>query len=253
MNGRPPTQPPSLPPSADQTMEEDKPLKKMAEAFNELSIRLDQFPEGEEARLELSPFSNACSLVSPLFRCLGIAFKFAELDYVAKFKFVTNVWFDLSCILMWLPDMYLYDSFKVNDLAGASKSISVLPLMMDDDVKSDCVRKAGSHTRNLLRVKRGIDMVKVLFEHIISTQGNSLKEPASKAYAQVFSPYHGWAIRKAVAAGMYALPTKAQLLNKLNEDETSARIQMQNFVASAALVVKYIDQLFISRGLGTDW
>ncbi|XP_042066219.1 accelerated cell death 11-like [Salvia splendens] len=206
-------------------MEEDKPLKKMAEAFNELSIRLDQFPEGEEARLELSPFSNACSLVSPLFRCLGIAFKFAELDYVAK----------------------------VNDLAGASKSISVLPLMMDDDVKSDCVRKAGSHTRNLLRVKRGIDMVKVLFEHIISTQGNSLKEPASKAYAQVFSPYHGWAIRKAVAAGMYALPTKAQLLNKLNEDETSARIQMQNFVASAALVVKYIDQLFISRGLGTDW
>lgn len=58
----------------------------------------------------------------------------------------------------------------MNDLAGASKSISVLPLMMDDDVKSDCVRKAGSHTRNLLRVKRGIDMVKVLFEHIISTQ-----------------------------------------------------------------------------------
>lgn len=49
-------------------------------------------------------------------------------------------------------------------------------------------------------------------------RGNSLKDPASKAYAQVFAPYHGWAIRKAVAAGMYALPTKAQLLNKLNED-----------------------------------
>lgn len=31
--------------------------------------------------------------------------------------------------------------------------------MMDDDIKADCVRKAGSHTRNLLRVKRGIDMV----------------------------------------------------------------------------------------------
>lgn len=49
-------------------------------------------------------------------------------------------------------------------------------------------------------------------------RGNSLKDPASKAYAQVFAPHHGWAIRKAVAAGMYALPTKAQLLNKLNED-----------------------------------
>jgi hypothetical protein len=49
-------------------------------------------------------------------------------------------------------------------------------------------------------------------------RGNSLKGPASKAYAQVFAPHHGWAIRKAVAAGMYALPTKTQLLKKLNED-----------------------------------
>lgn len=47
---------------------------------------------------------------------------------------------------------------------------------------------------------------------------NSLNDPASKAYAQVFAPYHGWVIRKAVAAGMYALPTKVQLLKKLNED-----------------------------------
>ena len=78
-------------------MDEDKPLKKMAEAFKELSIRLDQFPEGEEARLELSPFSNACSLVSPLFRCLGIAFKFAELDYVAK---VIQILFNFSCCFM---------------------------------------------------------------------------------------------------------------------------------------------------------
>lgn len=49
-------------------------------------------------------------------------------------------------------------------------------------------------------------------------RGNSLRDPASKAYAQVFAPHHGWAIRKAVAAGMYALPTKEQLLKKLNED-----------------------------------
>lgn len=45
-----------------------------------------------------------------------------------------------------------------------------------------------------------------------------MKGPASTAYAKVFAPHHGWAIRKAVAAGMYALPTKAQLLRKLNED-----------------------------------
>ncbi|KAK6130496.1 hypothetical protein DH2020_035754 [Rehmannia glutinosa] len=180
-------------------MEEEKTLKKMAEAFKELANTINQCPDGEEARLELGPFSRACSLVSPLFRCLGIAFKFAELDYVAK----------------------------VNDLVEASTSISVLPVMVDGDIEADCVRRGGSHTRNLLRVKRGIDMVKVLFEHIISSEGNSLKDPASNAYAQVFAPYHGWAIRKAVAAGMYALPTKAQLLNKLNEDDLSSTLNTE--------------------------
>jgi len=52
-------------------------------------------------------------------------------------------------------------------------------------------------------------------------RGNSLRDPASKAYEQVFAPHHGWAIRKAVSAGMYALPTKEQLLKKLNEDGKS--------------------------------
>lgn len=47
---------------------------------------------------------------------------------------------------------------------------------------------------------------------------NSLKDPASRSYTQVFAPYHAWPIRKAVSAGMYALPTKSQLLHKLNED-----------------------------------
>lgn len=51
-----------------------------------------------------------------------------------------------------------------------------------------------------------------------------MKDPASEAYAQVFAPHHGWAIRKAVAVGMYALPTREQLLKKLNEDGESVNL-----------------------------
>lgn len=58
----------------------------------------------------------------------------------------------------------------MNDLAEASKSITTLHTMMDQDIQANCVRKAGSHTRNLLRVKRGLDMVKVLFEEIIASE-----------------------------------------------------------------------------------
>ncbi|XP_065882268.1 accelerated cell death 11 [Euphorbia lathyris] len=199
----------------------DKPLRKISEAFKELAVAVNsQTPD-----LEVGSFSHACSLVSPLFGCLGIAFKFAEMDYVAK----------------------------VRDLSNASKSIGTLQGLLDKDLKENCVRKAGSHSRNLLRVKRGLDMVKVLFEQIIITEGESLKEAASKAYAEVFAPHHGWAIRKAVGAGMYALPTKAQLLNKLNENESSAKVEMEYYVAASAPVILYIDKLFLSKDLGIDW
>ncbi|XP_071724946.1 accelerated cell death 11 [Rutidosis leptorrhynchoides] len=203
---------------------EKKPLRKMADAFKELSNTLNNNTQPNK-ELAVAPFSHACSLVSPLFGCLGIAFKFAEMDYVAK----------------------------VRDLADASENIVTLNAMLDRDIEAKTVRRGGSHTRNLLRVKRGIDMVKMLFEQILATEGNSLRDPASKAYAHVFAPYHGWAIRKAVGAGMYALPTKAQLLKKLNEDECSAKVQMHNYVTSSAPVIAYIDNLFISRELGTDW
>ena len=42
--------------------------------------------------------------------------------------------------------------------------------MVELDIQKDTVRTVGSHTRNLLRVKRGIDMVKVLFEKMLVTE-----------------------------------------------------------------------------------
>ncbi|CAL9158774.1 unnamed protein product [Musa hybrid cultivar] len=199
----------------------EKPLRRIAEAFEGLA----EAANCKTASMEVAPFSRACSHVSVLFGCLGIAFKFAEMDYVAK----------------------------VEDLSKASNSISTLHSLLELDIQQDSVRQAGSHSRNLLRVKRGLDMVKILFEQILVTDGNSLRDPTSKAYAKVFAPHHGWAIRKAVAAGMYALPTKAQLLKKLNEDEASAKIQMESYIRTSAPVIVYIEELFNSRQLGIDW
>jgi len=59
---------------------------------------------------------------------------------------------------------------QVDDLLEASNSISTLPSMVEIDIQKDTVRAVGSHTRNLLRVKRGIDMVKVLFEKMLVTE-----------------------------------------------------------------------------------
>jgi len=80
-----------------------KPLRKIAEAFKELEATINS----QSQEVEVAPFSHACSLVSPLFGCLGIAFKFAEVDYVAKVIFhfyslpTTHFFFSIyNCLIL---------------------------------------------------------------------------------------------------------------------------------------------------------
>ncbi|XP_078179273.1 accelerated cell death 11-like [Carex rostrata] len=200
---------------------EEKPLRKIAAAFDPLA---DVANSGSVV-MELRAFSRACAHVSVVFGSLGIAFKFAEKDYVSK----------------------------VDDLIEASKSISTLENMIELDIQQDCVRQDGSHTINLLRVLRGLDLMRVLYEELIKSDGNSLRDAASVAYEKVFAHHHSWAVRKAVAAGMLALPSKSQLLKRLNEDEGSAKVEMQSFVRTSVPVIKYVEELFNSRQLGIDW
>ena len=56
------------------------PLSAIADAFEELA---DKLQNGKE-EFRLKAFCDACDLVSVLFNSLGIAFKFAEIEYCAK-------------------------------------------------------------------------------------------------------------------------------------------------------------------------
>ncbi|KAJ4746278.1 Accelerated cell death 11 [Rhynchospora pubera] len=135
----------------------------------------------------------------------------------------------------------------------ASNSIATLNDMIELDIQHGRVRELGSHTRNLLKVKRGLDVIKTLFEEIIKLEGNSLRNAASVAYTKVFALHHGQDIRKAVDAAMHAVPPKSQLFQLLNEDEDSAKVKMQRFIRASGPVIEYIEELFISRQLGIDW
>ncbi|KAJ7943176.1 Accelerated cell death 11 [Quillaja saponaria] len=203
------------------------PLSDISKAFEGLGkfIKERENRSNEEEDLRLDTFCKACSLVSVLFGCLGLAFKFAELEYVAK----------------------------VRDLVEASKTFDTLQDILDLDVANNTVKTQGSHSRNLRRVRQGLDLIRVLFEQFILTEDYSLKEVASTAYAQVCAPYHTWAVRTAVSAGMYALPTRDQLLRKLNESNTSAEKKMRRYINASLPVIKYIDNLYLSRNISLDW
>ncbi|CAJ1977554.1 unnamed protein product [Sphenostylis stenocarpa] len=210
-------------PEMDESEVIDEPLSAIAEAFEELSKKMKENDKVVDIRLDT--FCEASSLVSVLFRCLGLAFKFAELEYVAKLE----------------------------GLVEASKTCPTLPDILNLDVASDTVKTSGSYSRNLRRVRQGLDLVRAIFEQLLSTDDTSLKEVASTAYGQVCAPYHTWAVRTAVYAGMYTLPTREQLLMKLNETEQSAEKKMRRYIAASLPIIEYIDQLYLSRNITLDW
>ncbi|KAL1553562.1 ACD11 protein-like [Salvia divinorum] len=199
------------------------PLSAVAGAFEDLcaTVNAGSF----DGDLDLKSFCDACSLVSVLFTCLGTAFKFAELEYCAK----------------------------VGGLKGAIKTHLTLNRIIDYDIKQGTVRTQGSLTRQLRRVRQGIDLISTLFKNFLNSDDPSLKEAASSAYAKTCAPYHTWAVRTAAAAGMYALPTREQLLVKLNKTHQSAEREMRRFIKASDPIIEYIDKLYTVRNISLDW
>lgn len=67
------------------------PLTSIVEAFEELAKFLQTQQQQQQQRLSLDTFCQASSLVSILFSCLGLAFKFAEMEYVSKVPFLSSI------------------------------------------------------------------------------------------------------------------------------------------------------------------
>ncbi|VVB09763.1 unnamed protein product [Arabis nemorensis] len=208
------------------------PLSVITEAFEDLADllkprwkeRSEEEEEGDGLRLEA--FCSACTHVSVLFGCLGFAFKFAEMEYVSKVK----------------------------DLVEASKTFDTLQNILDLDVEKETVKTPGSHSRNLRRVRQGLDLIRAIFEQFLITDHEySLKDAATTAYTEVCAPFHTWAVRTAVYAGMYTLPSRDQLLLRLNETDQSVEKNMRRYMEASRPIIEYIDKLYIERNIKLDW
>ncbi|KAG5411342.1 hypothetical protein IGI04_007661 [Brassica rapa subsp. trilocularis] len=192
--------------------------KGIADAFKELAVLVNT----PGLDVPVKNFSDACSRFFVVFKVLktGMFPRFAEIDYVTK----------------------------------ASNLTPTLELMVDRDIEANCVRKVGSHTRNLLRIKRSLEMMRVMCEVLLDTESDySLRDATFTAYNQVFAPHHGWAIQQAVATGIGSLLPKTLLSGMFNETEETFKIHAQSYVTASASVTNYLDNLFLSKNLGIDW
>lgn len=76
------------------------PLSSIVEAFEDID-KLLQVKKSEEG-LRLDTFCHACSRISILFGCLGVAFKFAESEYVSKVYFYFFFFKYFTCIFLYI-------------------------------------------------------------------------------------------------------------------------------------------------------
>jgi hypothetical protein len=68
----------------------------------------------------------------------------------------------------------------------------------------------------------------------------SLYDAATTAYGQVCAPFHSWAIRKAVGAGMYTLPTREQLIERLNETGKQIKMHITSEVQNTWSIFEFL-------------
>nr|KAJ0222353.1 hypothetical protein LSAT_V11C200059670 [Lactuca sativa] len=106
-------------------------LFSIADAFEEISNLIIDGRNGDFPVLKLNPFCDACSFVSVLV--------------------IHNPLF----------------GFQVRDLEEALERYVSLSSVIDYDVKWKTVKSRGSHTHNLRRVRRGLDLIRELFQNFL--------------------------------------------------------------------------------------
>ncbi len=80
----------------------------------------------------------------------------------------------------------------------------------------------------------------------------AMQDAANYAYEGALAPIHPYAVRTAVWAGMYILPTRQAFLESIGETEDSARELAAQFVAGSPEVEKTILALYDSDMPASD-
>ncbi|KAJ9700987.1 hypothetical protein PVL29_006357 [Vitis rotundifolia] len=133
--------------------------------------------------LEVHRLVHYCRIGSTFVGYLGLPFKFAQIEFLSKY---------LS---------------NVNELNNGARPDDTLETLIDREIQQNLAKKHYSSSRSLIRVKRSIVMLTMMFEQML-TKGYINCE----TYEKSFAAYHGWATRTAVFASLPALPTRAKLM-----------------------------------------
>ena len=86
-------------------------------------------------------------------------------------------------------------------------------------------KKKASGSRTLLRLHRALEFIAALLLKIKETDNSKkFSNEAQKAYEATLAQHHPWLVKKGVGIAMMTLPSRSDLLKKLNLDDTPEKM-----------------------------
>lgn len=125
--------------------------------------------------------------------------------------------------------------------------------MLKHEVKEGTTanKKKASGARTLLRLHRALEFISELLVKIKDTD-NSIKFSgvAIKAYDDTLAKHHPWLVKKAVHVAMYMLPSRQDLLKKMNvNDDEEGRKSLGDLVNELNEIYKVCQDLYAKDNL----
>jgi len=139
---------------------------------------------------------------------------------------------------------------KTHRQSNAGPNYRTVQSMVDFEVANKITTVKGkppSGSRTLLRLHRALEFIMLLFEKIQNAPLDEKLQPAtSEAYNNTLYKHHTWIIRKGVGLAFHMMPTKRQLLERMNGTKTQEEYlkQMDQVMSASKPVYDTVQQIY---------
>ena len=205
--------------------EEEKWLPSAAAAFGALNREL-----AESGSIDLAAYVEALKLIPTMFDYLGSVFGFAKKDLDEKIKHLLGY-----C-----------ESRKEGSPVTVKGSI-----VADFDAGVHLAgRNPDAIARPLHRVSNSLKFLNLLLQDLLR-EGNDdhLRVSAQKAFKGSIEYYLAWPVKKAVAAGLYLLPSREAFLKRIGETEETAREPASKLVLATTPILDHVYGVYSDLGI----
>jgi len=111
-----------------------------------------------------------------------------------------------------------------------------------------------SGSRTLLRLHRALEFLILLFRELAQSSANSAESFSAlvgRTYGATLANHHPWVVRSAVSVALYAVPSRSNLIRRLDPEESEERIVDQLNAAILAMqpVYDHLQTLYSDNNL----